>query len=92
MVPFAGTPYQKYTGLYLDEKLNFNHRINVNILKANMESLKRLSSLPPKNSLLTICKSFIRPHLDYCDINYEQLIIKVFLPKLNKYRTILPLL
>ena len=33
--PVARTPYQKHLGLYLDEKLNFNHHINVKISKAN---------------------------------------------------------
>ena len=34
-IPVACTPYQKHLGLYLDEKLNFNHHINVKISKAN---------------------------------------------------------
>ena len=34
--------------------------------------MKRLSNTLPRKSLLTIYKSFIRPHLDYCDIIYEQ--------------------
>ena len=34
-IPVACTPYQEHLGLYLDEKLNFNHHINVKILKAN---------------------------------------------------------
>ena len=34
-IPVAHTPYQKHLGLYLDEKLNFNHHINVKISKAN---------------------------------------------------------
>ena len=33
--PVARTPYQKHLGLHLDEKLNFNHHINVKISKAN---------------------------------------------------------
>ena len=34
-IPIVPTSYQKHLGLYLDEKLNFNHHINVKILKAN---------------------------------------------------------
>ena len=30
----AHTPYEKHIGLYLDEKLNFNHHINVKVSKA----------------------------------------------------------
>ena len=34
--------------------------------------IKRLSKMLPRHSLLTICKSIIRPHLDYGDIRYDQ--------------------
>ena len=70
----ARAPCQKHLGLYLDEKLNFNHHINVNISKANkgIGIIKRLSHILPRKSLITIYKSFIRPHLDYCDVIYDQ--------------------
>ena len=34
--------------------------------------LRKLQNIIPRNSLLTICKSFIRPHIDYGDIIYHQ--------------------
>ena len=34
--------------------------------------IKKLSRNVPRHSLVTICKSFVRPHLDYGDIIYEQ--------------------
>ena len=34
--------------------------------------LRKLQNIIPRNSLLTIYKSFIRPHLDYGDIIYHQ--------------------
>ena len=34
--------------------------------------MKRLSVNLPQNALLTINKSFIRPHLDYGDILYDK--------------------
>ena len=34
-VPDFCAPCQKHLGLYLNEKLNFNHHINVKISKAN---------------------------------------------------------
>ena len=48
--------------------------INAKILKANkgIGIIKRLLNTLPRKSLLTIYKSFIRPHLDYCDIIYDQ--------------------
>ena len=44
------------------------------ISKANkgIEIIKRLSDILPRKSLITIYKSFIRPHLDYCDFIFEQ--------------------
>ena len=72
--PVARTPCQKHLGLYLDEKLNFHDHINAKILKANqgIEIIKRLLNALFRESVLTIYKSFIRPHLDYCDIIYDQ--------------------
>ena len=72
--PVARTACQKHLGLYLDEKLNFHDHINAKILKANkgIGIIKRLLNTLPRKSLLTIYKSFIRPHLDYCDIIYDQ--------------------
>ena len=65
----ANTQCKKHLGLYLDEKLHFSQQINVKISKANkgIEIIKRLSHILPRKSLITIYKSFIRPHLDYCD-------------------------
>ena len=34
--------------------------------------MRKLQNIIPRNSLLTIYKSFIRPHLDYGDIIYHQ--------------------
>ena len=34
--------------------------------------INKLRSLLPRSSLLTIYKSFVRPHLDYGDIIYDQ--------------------
>ena len=33
--------------------------------------IKTLYKSPPRDAILTIYKSFIRPHLDYCDIVYD---------------------
>ena len=34
--------------------------------------IKKLNYVFPRNVLLAICKSFVRPHLDYGDILYHQ--------------------
>ena len=39
-IPVAQTSHQKHLGLYLDEKLNFNHHIKEMISKVNTRELK----------------------------------------------------
>ena len=73
-VPVASTSEQKHLGLILDKKLMFRSHLNEKIQKANkgIGLIKRLYSHIPRKSLLNIYKSFIRPHLDYGDIIYDQ--------------------
>ena len=65
---------QKHLGLQLDKKLLFNGHVNNKISKATkgIEHLRKLQPLLPYMSLLIIYKLFVRPHLDYGDIVYEQ--------------------
>ena len=66
--------HQKHLGVVLDSNLNFNTHIDQKIKKCNkmIGLIRRLSVNLPRNALLTIYKSFIRPHLDYGDILYEK--------------------
>ena len=72
--PIAHTTCQKHLGMHLDEKLNFNHHINEKIAKANkgIGRIRKLAHVLPRQSLITIYKSFIRPRLVYGDIIYDQ--------------------
>ena len=72
--PFVQSTYQKHLGLYLDEKLNFSHRIKEKISKAyrGIGVIKKLQNNLPRQSLLTIYNSFIRPHLDNENVVYDQ--------------------
>ena len=72
-IPVSCVSFQKHLGIYLDEKLNFNHHIKEKMTKAmkGIGVIKRLSKMLPQHSLLTIYKSFVRPHLDYGDIIYH---------------------
>ena len=67
-------PHQKHLGTVLDFKLNFNAHINQIIKKCNriIRLIRRLSISLPQNALLTIYKSFKRPHLGYGDILYDE--------------------
>ena len=70
----ARTSCQKHLGLYLDEKLNFSHHIKEKISKAckGIGVIRKLHYVLPRHSVLTIYKSFIRPHLDHDDVIYDQ--------------------
>ena len=73
-IPVVCSSCQKHLGIYLDEKLNFSHHIKEKISKANkgVGILRKLYNVKPRNFLMTIYKSFIRPHLDYGAIIFEQ--------------------
>ena len=65
---------QKHLGLSLDEKLNFSYHIKEKISKAyrGIGVIKKTQNFLPRQSLLTTYKSFIRPHLDYGDVVYDE--------------------
>ena len=73
--PVIRENFQKNLGLFLDSKLNFSGHINEKIKKTskgiNVIRKMNLISLP-RSSLLTIYKSFVRPHLNYGDVIYDQ--------------------
>ena len=72
--PVASSSCQKHLGLILDEKLTFGNHLNEKISKANkgIGLIKRLYKYLPRKSLRAIYTSFVRPHLDYCDIIYDK--------------------
>ena len=64
---------QKHLGLKLDKKLNFKEHLKDKfaIVNKGIRLLKILSNYLPRHSLVTLYKAFIRPHLDYANINYD---------------------
>ena len=69
------TPLQKHAGMYFDPKLYFLEHLKKNI-QANMNKpialLRKVQTILPRPTLLTIYKAFIKPHLDYGDTIYGQ--------------------
>ena len=65
---------QKHLGLKLDKKLSFKEHLKDKFANVNggIGVLKKLSGFLPRHSLVTLYKSFIRPHLDYAEIIYDQ--------------------
>ena len=60
--------------MHLDEKLNFQTHIKEKIAKANkgIGIIRKLAKVLPRESLITIYKPFVRPHIDYGDVIYDQ--------------------
>ena len=60
----------KHLGLTLDEKLSLTNWINDKTSKTlkGVNVIRKLSTLLPRQSLLTIYKSFIKSHWDYGDL------------------------
>ena len=65
---------QKYLGVALDNCFSFEDHLKMTLNKVNktIGLLRKLHNILPRSALLTIYKSFIRPHLDYGDIIYDQ--------------------
>ena len=72
--PVAHTSCQKHLRMHLGEKLKFNTHIKEEIAKANkgIGIIRKLAHVLPSKSFLTIYKSFLRLHIDYGDIIYDQ--------------------
>ena len=68
------TESQKHLGLVLDNKLNFNKHLKgvLDKISKTMGLICKFQPILPRFSLLTIYKTFIRSHLDYGDIIYDQ--------------------
>ena len=79
-IPVNSTSVHKHHGMLLDDKLSYEHHIKflLNKIKKTIGLLRKFQQILPRQSLITIYKSFIRPHLDYGDIVYDQAIHESF--------------
>ena len=83
--PIEQVSSQKHLGMILDAKLNFQEQIKNLLTKVNkiIGLLRKLQNILPRGSLLTIFKSFVRPHLDYGDVIYDQSFNNTFHQKME---------
>ena len=72
--PVVCTDWQKHLGMYLDKALNFNLHIKEKMPKTmkGIGVIQKLNKTLPRHSLIAIYQLFVRPHLDYGDIIYDQ--------------------
>ena len=85
---FSQTYSQKHLGVILDFKLTFEERVNNVLAKVNkaVGLLRKLRNILPRTTLITIYKAFIRPHLDYGDVLYDQAFNNSFKEKLESFQ------
>ena len=71
--------------MLLDTKLDFQEHLKCILNKVNKKIglLRKLHHILSRSPLLTIYKSFIRPHLHYGDIIYDQAYNASFHQKLD---------
>ena len=60
--------------MILDSKLSYENHLQSALSKVNktIGLLRKFQPSFPRKSLVTIYKSFIRPHLDYRDVVYDR--------------------
>ena len=71
--------------MQLDKKLNFEEhlkKVESKVYKT-IGIIRKLQNVLPQSALLTIYRSFIRPHLDYGDIIYDKAFNESFHAKLE---------
>ena len=75
---------QKHWGILLDSEIAFKKFYKTIFSKTNrtIGLLRKLQSLLPSAALITIYKAFVRHHLDYGDVLYDQTFTASFNKKL----------
>ena len=65
---------QKHLGMFLDFRLDFQEHWKSLLKKVNKTyiNVRKFQNILPRSALLTIYKCFVRTHLDYGDIIYDQ--------------------
>ena len=68
------TRTQKHLGMLLDFRLDFQEHWKSLLKKVNktVALLRKFQNILPRSALLTIYKCFVRTHVDYVDIIYDQ--------------------
>ena len=72
--PVHQVQLQKYLSLFLDPTLSFDEHIQCILIKTRkiIGLIRKLQPIILRAALLTIYKSFLRPHLDYGDVIYDR--------------------
>ena len=79
-IPVSLNSVHKNLGMLLDDKLSYKHYLIFVLKKAKktISLIRKFQQSLPRQSLITIYKSFIRSHLDYGDIVYDRTFNETF--------------
>ena len=79
------SPYQKHLGIFHDARLTFEDNLKAITTKVNktIGLLRKLWKTLPRPVLMTMYKAFVRPHLDYDGIIYDEAYNETFHQKLE---------
>ena len=88
--PLSRKPHikkQKHFVKFLDVWLTFDEHLKVITTTVNktIGLLRKLQKILSRPVLMTICKAFVRPHLDYGDVIYDEAYNEIFNRKLNLF-------
>ena len=77
---------QKHVGKHLHEELSIRHHLDEKMNKTNKGTgiTCKLNNILPRSALLTIYHSFVKSHLDYGDVIYDQLENEMFSRKIQR--------
>ena len=87
-IPVAPANSPKHLGIQLDKKLNFEEHLSKVKSEVNKTTgiNRKLQDVLPQSAVLTIYKSFIRPHSDYGNVMYDKAFNESFHAKLESVR------
>ena len=92
-ISFNNTPVQqvssqKHLGVILDTSLTFDEHIRAITSKVSKSIglLQKLNYRLARSSLITIYKSFVRPHLDYGDVIFDKAYNNLFQQRLESFQ------
>ena len=73
-IPVIPADSQKHLGFHLDSKFSVDIHIKTILTKVNrtMSLLRKFQQVLPRPSFITIYKAFVRAHLDYGDVIFDQ--------------------
>ena len=75
--------YQKHLGIFLDSQLTFEEHSKVITTKINktIRLIRKFQNVLLRPALMTIYKAFVRAHLDYGDVIYDEAYNDIFRQK-----------